>query len=717
MYTTMAHYIQEIYSSFRQKGTTSMKTVYLSNYIQRRNLETLFFVVELSLVLGILFLQSPLRAEDSNIELHWPLEKNLGLSATFGEYRSGHFHSGIDLKTGGNTGLKVFAAESGTIYRLSIKKRGYGKALYIRHKDDYITVYGHLERFEENTLFLESRVMQQQLESGKYPGNIYLSVPVKKGQLIGYSGETGAGLPHLHFELRQGENNPINPLTHGITCQDSTKPYIRSISLVPVTAGSWIDLQQDAMTITRKQLNTREKNKNPLQIRGVFEIFVDAYDQVRALNKVGIYSLSLMCDSSEKAKQIFENCSYSNNHRVGLTYKLDETGFSPTTYQYTTGHRYRDENPFDLNTQWRQGMINCDTIAAENHKLTITITDASGNRDSVDLEFESFRDVAGTTPQSQQQPTATANTLHSLKLIDRGEILSVEGSYTPVSSGKPVITFTIDQSDQSFMGNLVSLRPGEFRGALDLREFTDEKLTFQVFSIPESRTWEEKTYQVRKLYRNRKARVNFENVALTLEEDYLYEDVYLTIERIVPAHYGELVFLDHAVSLRPAAVPLEKAGKLEFRINESSLCTQSQIGIYGRNGQTGKWYYRSSMTERDNNGTFIVSSSLASFGSFGIFADKTPPSLTIEKRNGKFQYTVGSKIYILASDKGTGINDETLIVTLNGKDMEAEYDPDRSRITVFLPIGLKPGRFSLIVRCSDYAQNSSKVFENNIHIH
>src|SRR5690606_41124431 len=76
-----------------------------------------------------------------------PLEVDLVLSGTFGELRSNHFHSGLDIKTQQREGLNILASATGYVSRINVATYGYGKALYIQHPNGYTTVYGHLQKF------------------------------------------------------------------------------------------------------------------------------------------------------------------------------------------------------------------------------------------------------------------------------------------------------------------------------------------------------------------------------------------------------------------------------------------------------------------------------------------------------------------------------------------------------------------------------------------
>ena len=76
-----------------------------------------------------------------------PLEIPLVLSGNFGELRSNHFHSGLDIKTQQRVGLPIYAPADGFVSRIKIAHGGYGKALYVKHPNGYSTVYAHLQRY------------------------------------------------------------------------------------------------------------------------------------------------------------------------------------------------------------------------------------------------------------------------------------------------------------------------------------------------------------------------------------------------------------------------------------------------------------------------------------------------------------------------------------------------------------------------------------------
>ncbi len=154
----------------------------------------------------------------------WPLKLRPELTSKFCDYRAGHFHGGLDLRTGGQIGVPVYAIDDGYVWRVVTSFRGYGKALYIKLKDDRIIVFGHLSDYFN---LLDDRIFTAQMKDKKYDQDLYFTpgeFPVRKGQQIALSGESGTGAPHLHFEMRSPLNNPINPLESGYGITDKIPP-------------------------------------------------------------------------------------------------------------------------------------------------------------------------------------------------------------------------------------------------------------------------------------------------------------------------------------------------------------------------------------------------------------------------------------------------------------------------------------------------------------
>ena len=157
-----------------------------------------------------------------------PLDIPMSLAANFGELRPNHYHMGLDIRTRHRENLPVHAAADGYIARVEIQPEGFGQAIYIRHPNGYTTVYGHLRQF---TPALAAYVREQQYRQQSWQADLTIPpglFPVKKGELIAYSGNTGGSQgPHLHFEIRltAGDIN-LNPLLFGLPVPDHTPPVI-----------------------------------------------------------------------------------------------------------------------------------------------------------------------------------------------------------------------------------------------------------------------------------------------------------------------------------------------------------------------------------------------------------------------------------------------------------------------------------------------------------
>lgn len=158
----------------------------------------------------------------------YPVDATKSLSANFGELRSNHYHMGLDCRTNQVENKKVWAAADGFISRVSIAPFGFGRAIYIQHPNGFTTVYGHLNSFYPE---LENFVKAKQYELESWQVSLELSpnqFPVKKGQFIAHSGNTGGSMgPHVHFEIRDTKTDKVfNPLLFGLPLPDNVAPSI-----------------------------------------------------------------------------------------------------------------------------------------------------------------------------------------------------------------------------------------------------------------------------------------------------------------------------------------------------------------------------------------------------------------------------------------------------------------------------------------------------------
>src|SRR5690606_28481034 len=109
-------------------------------------------------------------------------------------------------------GIPIYAAADGYVSRIKIAHFGYGKALYIQHSNGYSTVYAHLQSYAGA---IADYIKEKQYQRESYEIEVFPEadkLPVKKGDLIAYTGNTGgSGGPHLHFEIRDNASRPMNP--------------------------------------------------------------------------------------------------------------------------------------------------------------------------------------------------------------------------------------------------------------------------------------------------------------------------------------------------------------------------------------------------------------------------------------------------------------------------------------------------------------------------
>ncbi|UKN03315.1 M23 family metallopeptidase [Paracrocinitomix mangrovi] len=180
-----------------------------------------------------------------NIDLLPPMKIPLILAGNFGEMRSNHFHTGLDIKTQGVEGQKLYSIDEGTVSRVRVSPWGYGLAVYIDHPNGLTSVYAHMQSFSKQ---IDSLVFALQESNETYildEAVLDKGIKVNRGQLIGLSGNSGSSsAPHLHFEVRETKTeHALNPLLFSCyqkRIHDKTKPTLKGLKVYAVTEKGYM---------------------------------------------------------------------------------------------------------------------------------------------------------------------------------------------------------------------------------------------------------------------------------------------------------------------------------------------------------------------------------------------------------------------------------------------------------------------------------------------
>lgn len=349
-----------------------------------------------------------------------PLDIPLLLSGNFGELRPNHFHAGLDFKTQGREGLKIYAVKQGYVSRIKVGAYGYGKAVYITHPNGYTSVYAHLQKFSP---MIEAYVKKRQYAKKTFDIELYpkaIELPIKKGEVIGLGGNTGSSAgPHLHFELRNSESKAVNPLLYGYDIADAIPPNVYQVMGYPLSDGAQIDGSQlpRQINITKQPDGSYLGDKiSADQTIGFGIQSIDKQNHTHHQN--GVYKVTLQLNGTTRFQYVFD------------TLRFDEARYINTFIDYATWVEKKSRIQLLYKTKGNRistiytANTNNGTIDIEqgmSYIVSIIVEDIKGNSTKINLPIEGKKQPI-TEPKVQPQGKHIVASADHIFTFDNAEV-------------------------------------------------------------------------------------------------------------------------------------------------------------------------------------------------------------------------------------------------------------------------------------------------------
>ncbi|MBF0500296.1 MAG: M23 family metallopeptidase [Candidatus Riflebacteria bacterium] len=637
-----------------------------------------YFVLMLMLGMscsGIIFAEPP----------RWPLDIEISPSSSYAEFRGMRFHGGVDLRTRMTTGFPVHAIADGFISRLKVQHRGFGYALYVDHPQlKARSVYGHLEDFAGPVAVFTHEKLSKMgafygIEDEFGPDRF----PVKKGDIIAYSGDTGLGPAHLHIEFRTLNDEPISPSVLGMKVPDHIFPKLLALYFDPLASDTRINGGFISQSVTLNSVASTTYSWNqPVTIAGRAGLSIGLVDTGEGGNRFGVEKLNVEIDHQRIFYRNFEKYSYDENDQCPYIYDYRRSEAPGLGYVYTLFRWPHEKTGFSDGVPAWAGTLGSEKTGR--HTLTITAIDFGGNT----VKAEGPIDIA------------------PLKAVGK----SWRGALTARAISYTTFTVVVDCAPPKVAGNDfdgVAVRDAIGRESILPAYFGSSGIQI---AFPIGRDWAGGAMCASAPLLPPLAFVNLSGgeIVNPAGARAIFPPGSLDfpiLGRWVPRPdlVGKKPLLPKSGGwqLEPPLLVAAKPFKVEIRSEAPEA--PARFGLYRFSGSDGYGYEGG-----EAHGGCLTMSSRA-IAPMVILDDTEPPkarfvgSRSLKRMGPCWVYTV--------SDVGAGVNDDGYRIFIDGKKGIWDTDPDKSELYIVKPAGRNKSRHHLDITVVDHAGNRKQISE------
>ncbi|MFY0592923.1 M23 family metallopeptidase [Roseivirga sp.] len=589
------------------------------------------------------------------------------LSGTMGELRSSHFHAGLDIKTSGKEGLKVYTSAAGYVSRIRIGTGGYGNCVYVQHPNGTTTVYAHLQNFNPA---IAAYALKEQYKRKSFAVNLFPkrgALKLNQGEILGFSGNSGSSTgPHLHFEIRGANQEVLDPLRIGFSeITDNIAPAVQKVAIKAMNIDTRIDGQFGRFEYDLKRSGNNFIVNDTIDISGEIGLELYTFDQLNgAPNKNGVPLINLYVNNELYFDQDIDSINFSQQKNIKIH----------TNYQAQKESRRRfnklyvdDGNSLKFyNQAVNDGIIK--VSPGEIIAIKGELKDAYGNESTIQMTLRGKTKIEKIASKisTKRDTYIQDNTL--MVFTERDSLLNNITLYNQMGSLPMEPTYFSEETNVYLV---------------DLRKFLPQSVSFKNISTPLH-------FADRIPAANAHAFLS-DTYSLSFSKTSLFDTVYIRARHFLDKDDTEIFEVDEDIYPLKGAInaefqPLGEYEDLE-KYHVYNISNPRRPSFVG-----GKY--------KDNRFEF----SFGSFGTYTLIKDEEAPEIKRRSlKNGIISFTI--------KDSLSGIN--SFEAKINGKWILMKYEPKRSLIWSERLDKNKPliGEFEL--RVSDNAGNES-IFKQKI---
>ena len=612
----------------------------------------------------------------------YPVDIFRSLTGTFGEPRSNHFHSGLDIRIGGRIGTPIKASREGYVYRINVSPYGFGKALYLRHPDGQYSVYAHLDRFAPE---IEQLVNRRQKANRQAEVQLFLrpeEIPIQREEVIAYGGNSGSSQgPHLHFEIRDPQERIINPMAYfQEELSDNIAPIIREVMLTPLSPSAHVESRYGVFRkVPNRKGNTYYLPK-VIKVKGPVGLSYQAIDLLNGARfRCGINYVRLLLDGKliyrfSLDRFAFSETRYLNHHIDYPIYIKEGKRFEKAFVD--EGNRFSAYRKTAEN-----GVINLTDEGI--HLLRLELEDYHGNTSIFEANIQQF-----TPPEIQAEQLTFSDKPHISSEVLRN-----------------VLTFTVDCPSREMVEGLtvtnifgtdILLKPSFVHGDALQFLYPLDSLLFPAAVVDHTDSLRQSFYFQHLIASHKNTSYQGEGIQIRFPAKAVYQDSYLEVNASPPLRHtiGKVFHVGNphtalhkyiTLSLTPPPGTHTEKVFVAFRDDE------------------GEWTFQGN--QKGKNG--MISARVREFGTYALMQDTLSPRIYPLSFRNK-QTLVGSpqEITLKLEDDLSGILSKSLNANLDGEWVPFYYDYKNDLIT-YRPIDpIGKGMHTLEISAKDELNNS-----------